>query len=164
MAQMTELKRLLRVMRSEYFVTKKTLMDLALKGKNYDGLNIYKMEGSIGLVMGEDDPYAVAKKVYEFSRKNPSLHLWGALMDGKFFSKEGFLEIAKMPSREVLLGRLVGMLTYPMRGLAVVLGEIAKSKVYKSEARNQKSETKLEKARKSKIRNKKCFKFLYSVF
>jgi len=128
-AQMTELKRLLRVMRSEYFVTKKTLMDLALKGKNYDGLNIYKMEGSIGLVMGEDDPYAVAKKVYEFSRKNPSLHLWGALMDGKFFSKEGFLEIAKMPSREVLLGRLVGMLTYPMRGLAVVLGEIAKSKV-----------------------------------
>ena len=47
-------------------------------------------------------------------------------MDGKFLGKEGFLEIAKMPSKEVLIGRLLGMLTYPMRGLAVVLDEIAK--------------------------------------
>lgn len=143
-AQMTELKRLLRTMKSEYFVTKKTLMDLALKEKKYDGLDVYKMEGSIGLVLGNDDPYAVAKKIYEFSRKNPALHFFGALLrpsstevlEGKqgsegqerFLSKEAFLEIAKMPSKEVLLGRLVGMLTYPMRGLAVALSEIAKSK------------------------------------
>lgn len=127
-AQMAELKRLLRGMSSEYFVTKKTLMDLALKDKKYDGLDMYKMEGSVGLVLGNDDPYAVAKKVYEFSRKNPSLHFLGAVMDGKFVGKDGFLEIAKMPSKEVLIGRLVGMLTYPMRGLAVALSEIAKGK------------------------------------
>lgn len=134
-AQMTELKRLLRSMKSEYFVTKKTLIDLALRqaqdkqsGKNYDGLDVYGMEGSVGLVLGEDDPYAVAKKVYEFSKKNPALNFWGAIMDGKFIGKDGFLEIAKLPSREVLLGRLVGMLTYPMRELAVALSEIAKTK------------------------------------
>ena len=128
-AQMTALKRLLREMKSEYFVTKKTLIDLATKDKNYDGLDIYKMDGSVGLVMGEDDPYDLAKKIYDFSRKNPALHFWGAVMDGKFLTKEGFLEIAKMPSKEVLIGRLVGMLTYPMRGLAVVLNEISKQKV-----------------------------------
>ena len=127
-AQMTELKRLLRGMKSEYFVTKKTLMDLALKDKNYDGLDMYKMEGSIGLVLGEDDPYLVAKKIYEFSRKNQSLHFWGALIEGKFIGKDGFLEIAKLSSKEVLFGRLVGMLTYPMRGLAVALSEVAKKK------------------------------------
>ena len=127
-AQMTELKRLLRSFGAEYFVTKKTLMDLAVKGKGYDGLDIYKIEGSVGLVLGGDEPYTVAKKIYEFSRKNPSLHFWGALMDGKFLSKEGFLEIAKMPSKEVLIGRLLGMLTYPMRGLAVVLAEVAKKR------------------------------------
>lgn len=125
-AQMTELKRLLRSLGAEYFVTKKTLIDLAIKSKNYDGLDIYSMDGSVGMVLGGDDPYLVAKKVYEFSRKNQSLHFWGAIMDGKFLGKDGFLEIAKMPSKEVLIGRLVGMLTYPMRGLAVVLGEIAK--------------------------------------
>ena len=127
-AQMTELKRLLRSLKSEYFVTKKTLIDLATKDGQYDGLDIYGMEGSVGLVLGDDDPYAVAKKVYEFSRKNPSLHFWGALMDGKFIGKDGFLEIAKMPSKEILIGRLLGMLTYPMRGLAVALSEISKQK------------------------------------
>ena len=127
-AQITELKRLLRSIKSEYFVTKKTLIDLATKDKNYDGLDVYKMDGSVGLVMGEDDPYDLAKKIYDFSRKNPALHFWGVVMDGKFMGKEGFLEIAKMPSKEVLIGRLVGMLTYPMRGLAVVLSEIAKKK------------------------------------
>ena len=127
-AQVTELKGLLRFHGSEYFVTKKTIIDLATKGSNYDGLDVYKMDGSVGMVLGGDEPYTVAKKIYEFSRKNPSLHFWGALMDGKFLSKELFLEIAKLPSKEVLIGRLLGMLTYPMRGLAVVLSEIAKSK------------------------------------
>ena len=127
-AQMTELKRLLRSMKSEYFVTKKTLMNLALRDKNYDGLDMYKMEGSIGLILGNGDPYEVAKKVYDFSRKNQALHFWGVIMDGNFVGKEGFLEIAKMPSKEVLIGRLVGMLTYPIRGLAVVLSEVAKKR------------------------------------
>lgn len=146
-AQMTELKRLLRTMKSEYFVTKKTLMDLALKEKKYEadaavgsptslerrgGLNVFKMEGSIGLVLGDDDPYAIAKKVYEFSKKNPALHFFGALLrqgsegQERFLNKEAFLEIAKLPSKEILIGRLVGILTYPMRGLAVALSEIAK--------------------------------------
>lgn len=123
-AKMTELKRLLRAMNSEYFVTKKTLMDLTFK--NYDGLDIYKMEGSIGLVIGDEDPYMIAKKVYEFSKKNPTLHFWGAVLEGKFVGKDGFLEIAKLPSKEILIGRLLGMLTYPMRGLAVVISEVAK--------------------------------------
>ena len=127
-AQMTELKRLLRSLKSEYFVTKKTLIDLATKDASYDGLDIYKMEGSIGLVLGNQEPYEIAKKIYEFSKKNQALHFWGALMDGRFVSKDGFLEIAKMPSKEVLIGRLLGMLTYPMRGLVVVLSEVAKKK------------------------------------
>ena len=127
-AQMTELKRLLRGIKSEYFVTKKTLMDLALKNKKYDGLDVYKMEGSVGLIIGNEDPYIIAKKVYEFSKKNQALHFWGSILDGKFTGKEGFLEIARMPSKEVLIGRLLGMLTYPMRGLAVVLSEAAKQK------------------------------------
>lgn len=134
-AQMTELKRLLRSLGSEYFVTKKTLIDLAIKYKNYDGLYIYAMKGSIGLVLGNDDPYRVAKSVYEFSTKNPALNFWGAIFrqgsekQAKFIGVNEFLEVAKMPSREVLLSRLVGMLTYPIRGLAVAINEISKKRI-----------------------------------
>lgn len=127
-AQMTALKRLLKSLGSAYFVTKKTLISLALKDKNYDGLNLYAMDGSIGLVLGGNDPYEIAKGVYDFSKKNPALHFWGAIMDGKFIDATVFMEMAKMPSKEILIGRLLWMLTYPVRGLAVALSEVAKQK------------------------------------
>ncbi len=128
-AQATELKRLLRANDAEYFVTKKTLMQKAFV-KNKD-VNVCDVGGSPGLVLGYGDPYNVAKKVYEFSRKNQALGFWGAFTDGKFIDLNAFLEIAKMPSKEILLGRLVGMLTYPIRSLAVALNEVANKKIIK---------------------------------
>lgn len=131
-AQMSELKKALRTMNAELFVTKKTLMDLALKGfKNSPAggeANVYNMEGSVGLVFGNDDAYATSKKLYEFSKKNKALHFFGAIFESHFVGKEGFLEMAKMPSRETLLARLFGMMKYPISGLAIVLSEVAKKK------------------------------------
>ena len=131
-AQMSELKKALRAIDAELFVTKKTLIDLALKELNPpaggEGVNIYEMDGSVGLVLGSGDVYAISKKLYEFSKKNAALKFFGALFENGFIGKEGFLEMAQMPSKEVLIGRLLGMLTYPMRGLAVALSEVAKKK------------------------------------
>ncbi len=127
-AQMSELKRVLRAMDAEYFVTKKTLMDLALKELKNEGVNIYDMDGSVGLVLGSGDVYAIAKKLYEFAKKNKALQFFGAIFENSFMGKEGFLEMAKMPSRETLLARLFGMMKYPISGLAVVLNEVAKNK------------------------------------
>jgi large subunit ribosomal protein L10 len=137
-AQMSELKKTLRTINAELFVTKKTLMDLALKDLKSEA-NVYDMEGSVGLVFGvgessgaksgisvNDDAYAISKKLYEFSKKNKALQFFGAIFEGNFVNKDGFLEMAKMPSKEVLIGRLLGMLTYPIRGLAVALSEVAK--------------------------------------
>ena len=126
-AQMSELKKALRTMDAELLVTKKTLMDLALKDLKSEA-NVYTMDGSVGLVLGSGDAYAISKKLYEFAKKNKALQFFGAIFENSFMDKEGFLEMAKMPSKEVLLGRLVGMLTYPMRGLAIVLSEVAKNK------------------------------------
>lgn len=131
-SQMTELKRILRSLSSEYVVIKKSLMNLAMKGLNPpaggDRINIFEVDGSVGLALGGDDPYAIAKKLYEFSRKNQSLKFFGAFMDGTFVGSDRFMEIAKMPSKEVLIGRLLGMLTYPIRGLAIALNEVSKQK------------------------------------
>ncbi len=123
-SQMTELKRTLRAAHSEYLVTKKTLIDRALEGK----ADVYGMQGSLGLVLGTEDPYGIAKKVYDFARKNPALQFFGALFDGNFIGKEQFIEMAKMPSREALIGRLLGMMKYPLTGLAIVMSELAKKK------------------------------------
>lgn len=133
-AQMTQLKRLLRAAKSEYIVTKKTLIDRATGSQ---GVDVYGMNGSLGLVVGPlrqageastEDAYGVAKKVYDFSKKNQALQFFGALFEGKFITKEQFLEIAKMPSKEVLIGRLLGMMKYPITSMYVVMSEIAKKK------------------------------------
>lgn len=125
-AQMLELKKLLRQVDAEYLVSKKTLIDVALKNLKYGGADVYSMDGSIGLVLGTGDPYAIAKKLYEFAKKNTALQFFGALLENGFITKEQFVEMAKMPSRETLLARLFGMMKYPISGLAITLNEISK--------------------------------------
>ena len=127
-AQVQELKRALRVMDSEYLIAKKSLVDITVKDLKYDGVDVYGMNGSVGVVLGSNDPYAIAKKLYEFAKKNQALQFFGAWLDGKFVAKDAFIEMAMLPSKEVLIGRLLGMLTYPMRGLAVALSQIAEKK------------------------------------
>ena len=142
-SQMSELKRILRSMNSEYIVAKKSLMGLALKELKYDGIDVFGMAGSVGLVFSNGDRYTVAKKLYEFSKKNPALQFFGALLrpsskkvledeqssaEQIFADINAFLEMAQMPSREALIGQLVGMLTYPTIGLCVVLGEVSKQR------------------------------------
>src|ERR1035437_2619049 len=97
-AQMMQLKRLLREAKSEYIVTKKTLIERAAKDMAKDAeIDVYGMDGSLGLVVGTEEPYGIAKKLYEFSRKNSALKFFGAIIEGAFISKEQFLEMAKMP-------------------------------------------------------------------
>ena len=123
-AQMTELKRGLRASAgSEYLVTKKTLIDRALHER---GVDVFGMEGSLGLVLGKSEPYGLAKQVYDFAKKNQALKFFGALLDGKFMTKEEFLEMAKMPSKEVLIARLLCMMRYPVSSLYIVMSELAK--------------------------------------
>jgi len=114
-------------MDAELFVTKKTLIDLALKELKSEA-NVYTMNGSVGLVLGTGDAYAISKKLYDFAKKNKAFQFFGAIFESHFMDKEGFLEMAQMSSRETLLARLFGMMKYPITGLAIVLSEVAKKK------------------------------------
>jgi len=129
-AQMQELKRALRSLNdSEYLIAKKSLTDLSLKELKYDGIDIFEMPGSLGVVIGNDDAYSIAKRVYDFAKKNQALQFFGALLDGVFLDKDHFIEMAKMPSKIELVARLLGMMRYPLSSLAIVLSEIGKTKM-----------------------------------
>ena len=127
-AQMSELKKLVKQIGAEYFIAKKTLINVALKEFKKEGVNVYSMDGSMGLTFSDGDSYAIAKKLYEFAKKNPALRFFGALYENNFLNKENFLEMAKMPSRETLIARLLGMMKYPISGLAIKINEISKKK------------------------------------
>lgn len=121
------LKKNLRGVESEYAVGKKTLLDKALKESKKD-VNIFGFNGSMGVVFGYGDQSAVAKSIYEFSRKNQALKLFGAIFGDKLLDSRTFVEFAKLPSKEVLIAKVLGLMKYPLSAMANVLGQIAKTK------------------------------------
>lgn len=124
-AQMQQLRRALREVGGSYLTIKKNLVDIAVRDLHYDGLDVFGMTGSIGLVMGEKDGQALMKKVYDFAKKNPALQLFSAINEGAVLSREQVIELASLPSRDVLIARVLGMAKYPIAALAMVLSQIA---------------------------------------
>jgi large subunit ribosomal protein L10 len=127
-AQMQALKRTLRAAQGEYVVAKKTLIEKALEQIKYDGIDVYGMEGSMGLALGHGDAYATAKQLYAFAKENKALQLFGAWTDGHFVSRDEFMAMATLPGRNELIASLLGMLKYPLSSLAIVLNQVAQKK------------------------------------
>ncbi len=126
-SQLRVLKKDLKTMDSEYLVEKKTLLDKTL-GETKKGVDVFQYQGSIGLVFGYGDEIGAAKTVYTFAKKNPALKYFGALWGGKFMDLPEFTEFARLPAREVLISRLLGMMKYPLSALAAVLNQVAEKK------------------------------------
>jgi len=110
-----DLRESLKKVNAELKVAKKTLIQLALKNNNLDK-DIREMSGEIGLVFGYQDEILPAKAVYDFSKKNEKLKILGGFFENKFQEKEKFIELAKLPSKEELLGKLVGSISSPITG------------------------------------------------
>ncbi len=124
---MRALKKNLRTVNSEYVVEKKTLLNKAIT-ESKKNIDIFQYPGSMGVVFGYGDEAATAKSLYDFAKKNPALKYFGAYWGGKFMELAEFAEFAKLPAREVLIARFLGMMKYPLSALAVALNQIAGTK------------------------------------
>ena len=121
---MRALKKDLRAADSEYVVGKKTLLNKVLIEDKKD-VDVFQYQGSMGIVFGYGDEMAIAKSIYNFAKKNPAMKYFGALWNGKFMDLTEFTEFARLPAREILIARLLGMLNYPLSALAAALHQIA---------------------------------------
>lgn len=131
---MRTLKSGLRSVESEYLVEKKTILNKALLAqlpiinRQLPTINIFQYPGSLGIALGYDDGQATAKSVYNFAKKNPALKYFGAIWNGKFLDLTQFTEFAKLPSKDVMIARLLGMMKYPISALAMTLKQVADNK------------------------------------
>lgn len=123
-AEMQKLKRALRKIGAEFLIAKKNLVAIASSDLQYDGVDVFSMNGSVGIALAEGDQYAAAREVYKFAKEHEALKLYSAWGDG-YITPELLAEMATMPTREELVVRLLGMLQYPIRSLAMVLQQIA---------------------------------------
>ncbi|MCD6149447.1 50S ribosomal protein L10 [bacterium] len=117
---MTSLKKELKKEGASFKVAKKNLINIALKNTGTD-LDVKKMEGQIAVSVSSEDETAAAKIISKFSKKNENLKILGGLLGVKEMSVEEIKALAKLPSKEELLAKLVGGLSSPLSGFMNVL-------------------------------------------
>ncbi len=127
--QVTELRKQCRENDVHYCVLKNRLVGRALKELNIEGLDAL-LEGPNAFVFGTKDVTAAPKAIASFIDKNKltSLEIRGGLTGTEFTDVAGIKALAATPSRDELLGTVVGCLVSPLSALVAVLDEIAEKK------------------------------------
>ena len=118
--QAAELRTRLRDADASFRVVKNTLSERAADQAGADGLKDY-LEGPTAMTFVRGDAAAAAKALNDFARANGLLAFKGGWMNGAPLSADEIVAISRLPSREVLYGRLVGMVAAPLTGLATSL-------------------------------------------
>ncbi|MDU1414734.1 MAG: 50S ribosomal protein L10 [Clostridium sp.] len=123
----TQLRKALREAGVEYRVYKNTLVTLAAKELGIEGLDQY-LEGPVSIALGYDDPTAPARVLNEFAKTHKKLELKAGVVDGQLYGEAQIKEIASIPSKEVLIAKLLGSFRAPLSNLVYLLDAIAKQK------------------------------------
>ncbi|MFH5962994.1 50S ribosomal protein L10 [Clostridium perfringens] len=125
--QDTNLRKSLREAGVEYKVYKNTLVTLAAKELGFDGIVEY-LEGPVSIAFGYEDANAPARILNDFAKENKKLELKAAIVEGTVYNKEQTEQLAAIPSREVLLAKLLGSIKSPLSNFAYLLSAIADKK------------------------------------
>jgi large subunit ribosomal protein L10 len=137
--ELAKLRENLKKEGSEMKVAKKSLMEIALKNKNIE-LDSKKLEGEVAIIFGYEDEIAPSKIVYQFSKENVNAKILGGFLENKFYEMADVIRLAQLPSKEQLLGQLVGTLSAPATNLVGVLsGNMRKLVIALSGIRDQKA-------------------------
>jgi len=126
-AAVTELRRKLREAGVEYKVYKNTLARIALKELGLEAAGD-TIDGPTAWAFG-NDPVAPAKLLKEIGATNKFVIMNGGILNGKVLDAAQLQALASLPSREALLGQVVGTIAMPMRNLVGALSAVPRGLV-----------------------------------
>jgi large subunit ribosomal protein L10 len=118
--QMRELRTKLRGGGVEMIVVKNTLARRAAKAAGYEPLGA-ELVGPIAMLFAAEDVSAPARILNDYIRANRKMVIKAGLLQGQLIKADTVTELADLPSREVLLSRLLGAMQAPLGNLARVL-------------------------------------------
>ena len=125
--QDTQLRKQLREAGVTYKVYKNTMIRFAAKGTDFEALDPH-LEGPTALAVSKTDATVAARILANFAKKADALEIKGGVVEGTYYDAKGMNVIATIPSREELLGKLLGSIQSPITNFARVLNQIAESK------------------------------------
>ncbi len=118
------------------FVAKKNLMEIAFESQDVPFKK--DLEGQVALVFGFEDEITPVKRVYEMEKEHEAPRILGGVLEGEFIDREQAIQLAEIPSKEELYGRLLqgfkapvfklhNLLKGNLKGLLYVLNERSKA-------------------------------------
>lgn len=122
--QDTNLRKQLREAGITYKVYKNTMMNFAFKGTDCESLTPY-LEGPSAIAVSTTDATAPARILCKFAKDANNLEIKAGVVEGMAYDAAGIAEIAKIPSREELLSRLLGSMQSPVANFARVMNQLA---------------------------------------
>ena len=125
--QDTRLRKQLREAGVVYKVYKNTMLHLAFEGTDYAKLD-ENLEGPTAIAFGIEDETAPARILNDFAKEAEALQFKGAVVDGEYYDEAGIKVLATIPSKEVLISKLLGSLQSPITNFARVVKQIAEAK------------------------------------
>ena len=123
----TGLRNTLRDTKAEYKVIKNNIVKRALNANGEKELDSV-LEGPTAVVMAEEDYLEPLKAIYKFAKDNEFYKIKGGIIEGKVMSVEEIITLAKLPSRQELLGMLAGALLGNISKVAIALDQVRKQK------------------------------------
>ena len=123
----TDLRNELRKASVEYKVVKNTLLDLASRETDKESLSPHYV-GPTAIAFSYDDPVAAAKVLSRFAKEQQAtFKLKAGILSGKVISVADILALADLPSREVLIAKLLGSMQAPTANFVGVLAAVPAS-------------------------------------
>jgi ribosomal protein L10 len=138
-AELSELRRLLRDGNFEYRIVKNTLAKIAA---SQTPVSVAKgsFKGPIGIAIGYNDPVLIVKNILDYSKKNEKLKVSSAVIEGKFCQSDDLKAVADIPHRNILLSMFACGLKSPLNKLAFALNATLCNFVYVIKALKNKRE------------------------
>ncbi len=135
-----ELRKELRKENSEYLVAKKTLLNLAFKDLNIEGLDAKDLDGQVATIFGFGDEVLPAKIVDKFKKANAQkIEFVGGFLENKFLSGAEMAAVATLPGKQELYAKIVGSINAPVSGFVNALAGNLRNLVYVLKAIEEKN-------------------------
>ena len=128
-SQISDLRNQLRKSGCEYLVVKNTISKIALKEIGMESANEY-FDGPTAIVIEGEDPVSPAKIVSEFAKKNEKFVIKAGILDGKVIELNEIKALASLPTKEVLIGKMLGSMNAPISNFVGVLSATIRSMLY----------------------------------
>ena len=125
-AEDTELRAEMRKAGVEYAVIKNHIMERACEANGIDTKEISILKGPSAFAFGYNDVAAPARILKAFVKKAKKCELKGGFVDKSILNASQVEAIADLPSREVMIARMLGSMMSPISKFAIAINEIAK--------------------------------------